>query len=378
MDKIGIICEFNPFHNGHIYLINKIKKMFPNSFITAIISTNFTQRGDFSLLTKWDKTRIALNNNIDLVIEIPYYFATQSADIFANYSVSILEYLNMDYLVFGSETNDIEILKNLASTSIYNEDYNKLVKEYLNLGNSYPAAISKALYDLTNIKLINSNDILGVSYIKSIIENDYNIKPICIKRTNNYLDENITGDISSATSIRKLYFENKDIKEYVPTDTLKYLTINNYYDNYFNILKYKLITEINNLNDYLDVNEGIDKKIKKNILKVNNYQELIESLKSKRYTYNRLNRMFGHILLNIKKDDKYKINYIRILGFNNKGRKYIKELKNEILLPIITNYKDIDDEVLYKEKIATILYLNIINKTELIKEELMSIPINKD
>ena len=378
MIKIGIIAEFNPFHNGHVYLINKVKEMFPNSFITVVMTTNWTQRGDFSILTKWDKTRIALDNNIDLVIELPYYFATQSSDVFANYGVTILEYLNMDYLVFGSETNDIEILKNLASTTLYNEEYNKLLKEYLNLGNSYPAASSKALYNLTNIKLINSNDILGVSYIKSILENDYNIVPLCIKRTNSYLDKKTVGNISSATSIRELYFQNQDIKNYVPYEVIKKLDIINYFDNYFNILKYKLITEINNLDKYLDVNEGIDKKIKKVILKVNNYQELLESLKSKRYTYNRLNRMFIHILLNLQKDQKFDINYIRILGFNSKGREYIKQMKNEITLPIITNYKDIDDEVLYMEKIATIIYLNIINKNKLIKEELMSIPINID
>lgn len=378
MDKIGIIAEFNPFHKGHIYLINKVKKMFPNSIIVVIITTNFTERGDFSLLTKWEKTKIALNNKIDLVIEMPFYFATQSADTFAKYGVSVLEYLELDYLIFGSETNDLEVFKNIASTILYNTKYNNLVKEYLNLGNSYPSAMSKAIYNLTNIKLTKSNDLLAVSYIKTILENDFNIKPISIKRTNNYLDKNATNDIASATSIRELYFNNKDIKRYVPLDTLKYLNINNYLESYFNILKYKLITEIDNLDKYLDVNEGIDKKIKKNILKVNSYNELIESLKSKRWTYNKLNRMFLHILLNIQKNDKYSINYIRVLGFNKLGRQYLKKIKNDISIPIITNYKDIGDQVLYLEKIATIIYLNIINKNNLIKEELMSIPIRKD
>ena len=377
MKKIGIIAEFNPFHNGHLYLINEIKKIFPDSLIVAIISTNFTQRGDFSFLTKWDKTRICLKNNIDLVIEIPTLFATQGSDVFSHYAVSVLEYLNIDYLVFGSESGDIDILKQLASTSLYNKEYDKLVKEYLKLGNSYPSSTSKALFNLTNIKLINSNDILGVSYIKTIMLNEYNIEPICIKRTNNYLNKKTSGNISSATSIRELYINNKDIKDYVPLITNKLINIDrNYLDNYFKILKYKLITEINNLNIYLDVSEGIDNKIKKVILEVNNYHDLIDRLKSKRYTYNRLNRMFIHILLNIKKDYKYDINYIRVLGFNNKGRSYIKEMKNEITLPIITNYKNIDDEVLYIEKIATITYLNIINRSDLIKEELMSAPIN--
>ena len=377
MNKIGIIAEFNPFHNGHLYLIKEIKKMYPDSFITAIISTNFTERGDFSYLTKWDKVKIALLNNIDLVIELPFFFATQSADIFSEYAVKVLEYLDIDYLVFGSECGDINILKNLATTSLYNNEYNKLVKEYLALGNSYPSASSKALYNLTNYKLIDSNDILGVSYIKCIIKNDFKLEPLCIKRNNNYLSKTPTGSISSATSIRELYLNNQNIDMYVPKITKKLLNINrNYLDNYFKILKYKIISEINTLDIYKDVSEGIDKKIKKIILNVSNYQELIDKLKSKRYTYNRLNRMFLHILLNIKKDDNYSINYIRILGFNKLGRSYIKKIKNEITIPIITNYKDIDDSVLNIERLATILYLNIIEKDYLIKEELMSIPIN--
>lgn len=379
MIKIGIIAEFNPFHNGHLYLINKVKKLYPDSLITIVLSTNFTQRGEFSMLTKWDKTRISLHNNIDLVVELPCLFATQSADIFAKRSVEILEYLGMDYLVFGSETGEIKTLETLANTAIYNKEFNTLIKSFINEGNSYPAAFSKALYNLTNINLINSNDILGVSYIKAILENEYNIKPICIKRTNSYLNKTPTGSISSATSIREQYFNNQDISKYVPKNVKSKIILNkNYQTNYFNILKYKLISEINDLDKYLDVSEGIDKKIKKVILNTNNYLELINLLKSKRYTYNKLNRMFLHILLNIKKTDQYNLNYIRILGFNTIGRNYLKELKQEIAFPIITNYKDICDEVLYLERIATIIYLTIINHEELIKEELKSIPISVD
>ena len=128
MDKIGIICEYNPFHNGHIYHLKKIKEMFPDSFITLVLSASFTERGEFSFLTKWEKTKIALQYNVDLVVELPFLFATQSADNFAYYAISILENLGMDYLIFGSETNDIDVLKNLVSTTLYNKDYDKLVK----------------------------------------------------------------------------------------------------------------------------------------------------------------------------------------------------------------------------------------------------------
>ena len=380
LDKIGIICEYNPFHNGHIYHIKKIKELFPDSFITLVLSASFTERGEFSFLTKWDKTRIALKYQVDLVVELPFIFATQSADTFAKYAVSMLEYLEMDYLVFGSESDDIATLKNLASTTLYNKEYDVLVKKYLDLGNNYPASMAKALYNLTNVKISNSNDLLGLSYIKTIMQNDYNIKPLTIKRTNDYLSQELTNQIASATSIRKAYLENKNIKEFIPKETKELLTIKkDYLNNYFYLLKYKLINEINELDKYLDVVEGIDKKIKKVIMNVNSYQELLEKIKSKRFTYNKLNRMFLHILLNLKKEDSKKpITYIRILGFNQKGRLYLKNIKNHLSISLITNYKDIDDFVLKFELKATIIYLEIINRPDLIKEELMSIPIKEN
>ena len=380
LDKIGIICEYNPFHNGHIYHIKKIKELFPDSFITLVLSSSFTERGEFSFLTKWDKTRIALKYHVDLVVELPFIFATQSADTFAKYAVSMLEYLEMDYLVFGSESDDIDTLKNLASTTLYNKEYDVLVKKYLDLGNNYPASMAKALYNLTNVKISNSNNLLGLSYIKTIMQNDYNIKPLTIKRTNDYLSQELTNQIASATSIRKAYLENKNIKEFIPKETKELLTIKkDYLNNYFYLLKYKLINEINELDKYLDVVEGIDKKIKKVIMNVNSYQELLEKTKSKRFTYNKLNRMFLHILLNLKKEDSKKpITYIRILGFNQKGRLYLKNIKNHLSISLITNYKDIDDFVLKFELKATIIYLEIINRPDLIKEELMSIPIKEN
>ena len=379
MDKIGLIAEFNPFHNGHIYFLKKIKEKYPNSLITLVLSTNFTQRGDISLLTKWEKTKLSLLYNVDLVIELPFYYATQGADIFANSAIKLLESLNMDYLIFGSETDDVDVLKNLARTILYHKDYNNFVKHYLSLGNSYPSSVSKALFNLTNIRLINSNDILGVTYIKSILENNYHLKPLTIKRTNCYLDKNTTGTISSATSIRELYYTGQNISNYIPKECLPYLTIkNNIYENYYLLLKYKLISEIDNLDTYFDVSEGIQNKIKKNILKSNNYQELLELIKSKRYTYNKLNRMFLHILMNIKKDDEYELNYIRVLGFSKKGRNYLKNNKDKFLLPIVTNYKNIDNNILKMELRATILYLHIRGEANKIKEELKSIPIKID
>ena len=381
MKKVGIICEYNPFHNGHIYHLQKIKEMYPDSLIILIMSGNFTMRGEISILNKWDKTSIALNYGVDLVIELPLFYATNSSDYFAEGSIKILNLLGCDYLVFGSESNDIEKLKILANTQINNNNYDILVKEYMDKGLNYPTSMSKALEDICKIKINSPNDLLGISYIKEIIKNNYNIIPLTIKRTNNYHDKNITSEISSATSIRESLKENIDISNTVPKETLNLIVKNDYQTNYFNLLKYKILSDMSNLNKYLDVSEGLDNLIRKNIIKSNSFEELINNIKTKRYTYNRLNRMFLHILLNIKKEDISKlkeINYIRILGFTNKGRSYIKTIKDKINIPIITNYSDIKDNNLNIELYSSMIYHLIIDRLDLNIKELKSIPIIKD
>ena len=156
MKSIGIVCEYNPFHNGHIYHINKIKEMFPDSVIILVMSGSFTQRGDASIINKWNKTKIALNHNIDLVIELPFIFTNQSADTFAFGACSILNYLKVDYLVFGSESDNIDYIKNIVNIED-NKKYQEKVKELLDNGINYPTALSKALN--TSIDLLVGNDI---------------------------------------------------------------------------------------------------------------------------------------------------------------------------------------------------------------------------
>ena len=163
--RIGIICEYNPFHNGHIYHINKIKEKYPDSSIVLVVDSFFTERGDISVLDKVSKTKIALENNIDLVIELPFAFATQSADIFAYGAISILNKLNCDLLIFGSESNNIEELKKTALTEL-EDSYNNVVKDYLNDGVNYPTALAKALNFVGGYSINKPNDLLGISYIK--------------------------------------------------------------------------------------------------------------------------------------------------------------------------------------------------------------------
>ena len=380
MKKVGIICEYNPFHNGHIYHLQKIKEDFPDSIIILVMSTSFTMRGEISILNKWDKTKIALNYGVDLVIELPTFYSTNSADIFAYCSLKILNYLKCDYLVFGSESNDIEKLKIMAKTQLTNDKYDALVKEYMDKGFNYPTSMAKALENICKIKINAPNDLLGLSYIKEIIKNDYKIEPISILRTNNYHERKINNNITSATSIREALKTNIDISNNVPKETNDLIVKTAYLNNYYQLLKYKILSDMHNLNKYLDVDEGLDNLIRKNIIKSNNFNELIDNIKTKRYTYNRLNRMFIHILLNIKKEDVPKlkeINYIRVLGFTNKGKKYLKEIKQNIDIPIITNYSDIEDKNLDFELYVTTIYNQIIERNDLNLVELKSIPIQE-
>ena len=361
MDVIGIIAEYNPFHNGHLYHINKIKEMFPDSIIVLVMSGNFTQRADASIINKWDKTEIALKNNIDLVIELPFEFTIQSADKFAYGAVSILNHLNVDYLVFGSESNDIELIKKIADIQLTNE-YNDEVKKLVNSGINYATALSKALekFNVKNVK--NPNDILGISYVRELKKLNSKIKPLTIKRNNDYNSKELTNNITSATSIRQ-NIKTTNIKDYVPNTTYEYLNNKLYFiEDYFPLIKYKILSDIDNLDKYFGVEEGLDNKIKKVIYTSNNYDELIMNIKSKRYTYSKIKRILLSILIGFTKEDakrKDKIKYIRVLGFNSKGQKYLNKIKKITSIPIYTNYKK---EMELELKVTSIYDINLIKK----------------
>lgn len=378
MKIIGIIAEYNPFHLGHVYQIKKIKELYPDSLIISIISTNFTERGDISLLNKWDKTKICLENNIDLVVELPTLYATQSADIFAYGALKILNELRIDTLVFGTESDDITSLINLAKIQLSDNKYDELVKKYLAEGINYPTAMSKALNDIANIKIDTPNDLLALSYIKEIIKNNYPITPISIKRTNDYHSKKITSNIVNASLIRDLFNQDKDISKYVPEITLKYLNKKATLDNAYNYLIYNIINNKKHLNEYLTIDEGIENRILKQIPISNNWHELVMNIKTKRYTYNKINRMLIHLLLNIKKEDNTKETYIRVLGFNNNGKAYLNTIKKKINEPIYTNYKPNKSNVLDLEHHATYIYSLIINDLSLIQKEYKNKPIIKN
>jgi len=340
MKKIGIICEYNPFHNGHKYHIEKIKEMYPDSLLVLILSSSFTQRGNISILNKWEKTEIALNHNIDLVIELPFEFSTQGADIFAHGAIKILKELKVDTLVFGSESNNPKELIDIANIQLNNKKYDKLVKQYLDKGENYPTSLSLALKDICGNTVSLPNDLLGLSYVKEIIKQKANIEIVTIKRTNDFHNKDLNEEIVSASAIRNNLDDNNLIN-YVPEITYKYLKEKEKNNNYFLFLKYKILTEQEQISKYQTVDEGIHNRILKYIENVNSIDELIQKIKTKRYTYNKLSRMFTHILCGFTKEEakNIDINYIRVLGFNKKGTKHLNKIKKDINLPIITNLK---------------------------------------
>jgi predicted nucleotidyltransferase len=366
MEIIGIIAEFNPFHNGHLYYISKIKEMHPDSIVILVLNGYFLQRGEMSCQTKEDKTTIAMKANVDIVLELPVLFGTQSADIFAHTAVSILNYFHINTLIFGSEINNPLKILELAKKQT-NKDFDQLVKQNMDKGINYPTAIAKALdmdFEYT------PNDLLGISYAKCIIKEKYKIQIETIKRTNDYHDLDSNDSIISASNIRNKIKNKTTINKYMPDYSYqKVIHLNEL--KLYELLKYKIINEPN-LKQYLDVDEGIDALLRKNILIADNIEALILKTKSKRYTYNKIRRMLTHILLGITKlDAKEKISYINVLGFNDKGLRYLNSIKKDIKIPLKKDYNSIQ----YKKELQASLIYDLLNNTNTYSFEKKNKPI---
>ncbi len=317
MKIVGLIAEYNPFHNGHIYHIEQIKKLYPNSLLILVLNGYFLERGEISVLAKETKTKLALKYGVDIVLELPVIYGTQSADYFAKGCLEILNKFAVDTLVFGSETNDVNFLTKIAKENLKGK---KLVKS----AESYPRRLQNSL-GVT--EQFFPNDLLGISYIKEISQNNYQIIPVTIKRTSAYHDTTACTGIISASNIRQKKENQLDISPYLPLEAqMKWQDID--MNLYFQILKSKILTDLD-LTRYIDVTEGIENKLKKEVIDSQTMPEFLEKIKSKRYTYNRLRRMLTHIFLGLTKEkNTLPISYIRILGFSKKGQDYLKKEKD--------------------------------------------------
>jgi len=360
---LGIIAEYNPFHNGHLYHLQNSIKLTNADYKIAIITGNFTQRGSTSLIDKWSKAEIALKNGIDLVIELPLLYSISSAENFAEGAIKILNSLNVvDYLSFGAETDDISTLNIIADT-LYREpkEYKNILSHELSKGLSYPKARENALLmylqdirRFTNV-LSNPNNILGIEYLKALKKFKSPIMPVAIKRVDvGYNDTTYTENIASATAIRNIVKNNSlDIlKKVVPENSfstiLKNIKIGHIIPD-LSVFEKQIIYNLRNMSieeiaNLPDVSEGLEYAIKNAANSCNSIVEFLSIIKSKRYTSTRLQRILLYALLNITKKDmqvsRKTVPYVRVLGFNERGRYIISEVaRQNPKLEIVTSVK---------------------------------------
>jgi predicted nucleotidyltransferase len=346
MKTVGIIVEYNPFHNGHLYHIKETRRKSNCDVLICVMSGNFTQRGEPAITDKFTRTKMALENHADLVVELPFVFTVQNADIFAKTSVSILNHLGVDEIYFGSENASIEELEAIGSV-MHEDSYNNLVKQYLNDGNSYPTASDLAMKEVCPNEYFHlPNNILGIQYIIAGKELNSPITFHTIQRTGtNYYDEiKDNTPIQSATSIRKHLLRNETIDSYVPQNVsvilknVNTVTFNAFSREFKYLLSVKSKEELESI---FSVTEGFENRL----LKIKNFidvDDLINQLLTRRYTNAKIKRMLTHILCDTKKSllISFEVPYIRILGMNDSGKNYLHQIKKEISIPLISKVKE--------------------------------------
>ncbi|MDO4605451.1 MAG: nucleotidyltransferase family protein [Helcococcus sp.] len=363
MKNIGIVAEYNPLHNGHIYHINKIKSKFPNSNIIVIMSGNYVQRGEPAIIDKFDRANLAIQNGCDLVIQLPTIASLQSANLFAFTAVNILDKLEIiDYISFGVESYNIEDFNDMVDFQIKNEQkINELQKKYIKNGYSYKVSYQKAINELdpNKIKYISKpNNTLAIQYIKSLkkINSDINYYPI-IRNDGGYNSNTLDDfEFQSASTIRNLIKKNINFTEYAPKQIKYLLPINlKSINDYSSILNYSINIQEKNPENICGFEKGILNLLNSNLDA--NIKDAIDKSHNKRYTKSRLQRFVLNYLLDINNDivnSMYKINYIYPLKFNKKGAKILKEIKDMENLNIITNFKDSYNLDLINKKIFDI------------------------
>ena len=383
---IGLIVEYNPFHNGHLHHIQEIDRLFEDNIKIAVMSGDYVQRGEPSLINKLEKTKIALSQGIDIVIELPAFYSTQSAEIFAKGSINLLNKLSCSHIVFGSESNDLEKLKRIATISMTKE-FELSLREFLAEGLSYPTAFSKALFD----EKLGSNDILALEYLKAIKAINLKIEAYCIKREKiGYYDDE-KDNFASATHIRKIlldYNKKKEdklnkIKNLVPEFSYKILEENfgvfSCLSDFYDLIKYNIIKNHSNLKNIQDLEVGLENRLYKYSLENSNFDEFFNNILTKRLTISRLQRILLHSLFNltetITERVKNKIPFVKILGFSTKGQEYLNYLKksdNYSERKILTSNRDLK-EILNEEEIELFNFNELCSQIYRIKSSYINI-----
>lgn len=347
MKNYAIISEFNPFHNGHAYLIQKCREH-GATHITAVMSGNFVQRGEPAIFPKHTRALTALKNGVDLVIELHLPFAVSNAQQFAENGTAVANAMScVDCIAFGSECGDIKLLNELSSL-IISENFQKKLREQISTGINYPSALTntmKMLNPLLVPLMSEPNNILGIEYIKALKKLSSDIKPVTFKRIGNaYNDTSASSEFASAASIRKLIHENKSFTKYIPKNSADILLSEIQQGNTASlsnnergfILKLRQMSS-DDIACIADVNEGLENRIKAAVMNSASLEEITERTKSKRYTYARIKRILLACLLDIKKNYLTEnAPYIRVLGFNSRGAEILSCVKRKSLSPVVT------------------------------------------
>ncbi|MGL5054180.1 MAG: nucleotidyltransferase [Fusobacteriaceae bacterium] len=372
MKSVGIVVEYNPFHNGHKHHLKMAREVSGVDVVIGVMSGDYVQRGEPAAFNRWERAEIALKNGVDLIVELPVFYSTQNAEIFAKGAIEILEELRVENVVFGSETSDLKTLEKIVLAT-ESDEYKSIIKNELQDGVAYPRASAIALEKLGIDSNSQSNDILGMEYVRAA--QNKRLKLLPIKRIGTgYHSTSIVGEIASATGVRKILknVENKNIaselnlemiKNIVPEETYNHLgkikveSIAELEKFYF-LIRYEIINNCKTLIQIQDVEEGLDVRLYECAIKFSNFNDFIANLATKRYTKGRIQRVLIHILLGISKEltskvkNRDKIPYIRVLGFSENGRNYLKQIKKdrEGLPCILTSLSNIRRDLTHEER----------------------------
>lgn len=345
MKIAAVISEYNPFHNGHKYLNSAIKENCADA-VVSIMSGSFTQRGDVALLSKFSRTKTALQNGTDLVIELPSPYAVANAQIFSENGVKCADSLGcIDFLCFGSESGKTdEIIK--AARASTDPQVQEMVKKHMKKGDYYPRALTSSvseIYGEETAKILSTpNNILGVEYCKALENTDINAMAF-LRKGPEHDGETIKDNIASASKIRSMVFDNKNSSDFLcftPDTELTEEPVS--FDMFDTIIRYLLKTTTPNyLASLPDVTEGLEHRILAAAGNCRSVSEIIEKVKTKRYTMARLRRIMVYLLLGITKEiQRTPVPYIRVLGFNETGKKILSIAKDSASLPIIVKPSD--------------------------------------